>query len=113
MLNENPVNNPVSKNGLLDALEEYISMQQQAPDKPLFTVPQLSRGQDWYVFYYYFNPSTGQHERVRKRLNINRYKKFGVEKLEEYAQSAVKFMHQALKDGYNPFVAKIKSVLAK
>ena len=67
-----------------------------------FTPATLYQGKsEWFIQYRFRNPVSGKNQRFKERFDINRIHN-KTDRL-AYAQMAVKWVNQKLKEGYNPF----------
>lgn len=67
-----------------------------------FIPAQLSKGKEWFVYYYVVNPATDKLQ--RKRIKINRIK--SIRERQKFANLLIDELNERLYSGWNPFVEK-------
>lgn len=64
--------------------------------------PAITAGKEWYVYYYFRNPTTGKMQKFKPaKLNINKHKT--VKERTEAGEAWVKAWDHLLDNGFNPF----------
>lgn len=70
-----------------------------------YTYPEVYRGpKEWYVYFHYMNPQTGEMERFKDSWGLN--KKKNLHRREQVAADLISVIADELKKGFNPFEAQ-------
>lgn len=91
-------------------LSNFTDTNRDTTMKPYKSAKIYDKGNHWFVYFSYMNPTTRKFKRYKVYENINRYK--GSDR-EAYAQELKRAVDGALKKGYNPFEKKKLQVAVK